>query len=135
MDEVSLDILRGCARFYDVYILTQGGSIRRTCVPAQFFGFTAYLHVHQGDLRPAFYDELICNVVNRDNCTYAEALVEVLHYAYSDDDTYERFLGTMGPPAGMTRVLETFRKQQSEREKLWREAHNEWREDLPPALD
>lgn len=124
-------------KFWDAFIVTQGGSIRRVTMPVILQPQLAWLIRPNTDVEPTFWDREACVWASRENCGYAEALRELINSYFDDDreDMWNAFLRDTDDPARQAKIAEDFVQEQRRRERLWREAHNEWRDDLPPAFD
>ena len=125
-----------CAKFFEFYLQTESGAIKRITLPMHHYNTTFYLHsVNEG--RHASY--LDCHARQRlkdnPNQTYAEALGEVfdgfreqpgfteaLLDRHEDDVQYEI------DEADFWAVLDA-------REAAWRRVNNDHREKLPPLFD
>jgi hypothetical protein len=129
----ALRVLRAGTDFCDIYIVTQGGSVRRTALPFSVWIFAAWLMQPHTDIEPEWFDEITCREADASHCGYAEALMVVIDGQMNG--------GMMGKYLAAKKNVEDFRKReraflqvQKQREEVWREDNNEWRTDLPPDL-
>jgi len=86
------------------------------------------------DIPAVMFDESACCEAAESRCSYAEALFNLVD-RFMDDRMCAKFLPDFRNKEDFTKREKAFVKEQKRRELLWREAHNEWRKDLPPALD
>lgn len=127
-------LFSGTHDFWDVYVVTQGGSIRRTALPWDFWAYAVWLMHPHTDVEPEFFDKAACREADGSRCGYAEALFNVIDRFLSE----EMSAGYLRDAADRERwasYKSSFIQEQERRERLWREAYNEWRKDLPPVLD
>lgn len=121
------------SRLFDLYIITQGGMIRRTALPLWHWSSSAWLMSGHNDIEPEFFDRNACEQAEYDHCGYAEALLVVVDTLIQG--MAEKFIATCSDREAWEIRQRAFEAEQKRRERLWREAHNEWGKDLPPCLD
>jgi hypothetical protein len=120
---------------WNLYIVTQGGDIRRVSMPGGLWAYSVWLMRENTDVSPEYFDKQACELASRENCGYAEAMREFVDRTFNRDAVCEAFLEDSRESSRRSEIASAFSKEQRRRERLWREAHNEWRKDLPPCLD
>lgn len=136
-DELSEDqkrLVSGAHEFWDVYIVTQGGAIRRTALPWNFWAYAVWLMHPHTDVEPEYFDKVACREADESRCGYAEALFNVVD-RFLDENMSAKYLIEARNDERWSLIKAAFIGEQERRERLWREAHDEWRQDLPPCLD
>lgn len=121
-------------KFFDIYIPTFSGDLRRITVPEKHKYFLYWLLDPESDHALEVLDQIVCEKPAAEGCTYAERLLQSLK-DIKDDPTYfypwcqaqrdrKYWLGM------------TLRADQDQQQKCraWRETHSNF-EPLPPAYD
>lgn len=78
---------------------------------------------------------MACELADREKLSYAEGMHELVDRYFDRDDVCMAYLTDTDEPGRLKEVRRQFREEQKEREQRWRESHDEWRKNLPPALD
>ncbi len=124
-----------CTRFFDVFIYTQGGSIRRVSIPHNLISFTAWIFDPRMECADAAFDKKICKIADEKRIGYAEAFVEFMHQCMEAPGIGSGYAAAVEDDVTWSPVEKAFVLGQVEKQRLWREAHDDWRDPLPPALD
>ncbi|WP_380926158.1 hypothetical protein [Sphingomonas leidyi] len=127
-------LFSGAHEFFDVYIVTQGGAIRRTALPWNFWAYAVWLMHPHTDVEPEYFDQVACREADEARCGYAEALFNVVD-RFLDENMSAKFLIDVRNDEKWKRCEKSFIAEQERREGVWREANNEFRKGLPPCLD
>lgn len=80
-------------------------------------------------------DKLICEEADQNGCGYGEAFVGYMLKVLDDEVYGECYRIALSHPEELDEGTQRFCDDQAEKEKVWRTAHNDWRDPLPPALD
>ena len=128
-----IEPFRAGSMFWDLYIFTQGGGVRRTAISSNLWAYAVWLMQPHTDIEPEFFDEAACREADRNHCGYAEALMVVIDRLMNESMS-AKFIAAYDNKADFEKRKRAFLQVQKQREEVWHEDNNEWRTDLPPDL-
>jgi hypothetical protein len=128
--------IESCVHLIDLFVRTQGGHLRRVTIPVAVGDVACWLLDPSGsNASGEGLDTLVCERADRDRCGYSEAFASVMHTVEDDYNYRVSFDLAVRDEAYWDALCRRFFDDQAEKEKVWRTAHNDWRDPLPPALD
>lgn len=96
---------------------------------------TMWLFWRETNTDTALFDREAHRWAEEHGCGFAEALSELIDRYCDTRQIRDNFMEDTREEAKREEITEAFFREQDQREQLWRIAHNDWRKDLPPALD
>ena len=94
---------------WDLYVLTQGGVIRRVSMPNRLWAHTVWLMRENTDVEPEFFDKQACEWASRENCGYAEALRDLIDQYFDREEVCAAALPDMTDNARFDEIKAGFK--------------------------
>lgn len=123
--------------FWDFYIRTETGGVRRTTQPWQWIYFVAYYREREDaeGIEPWLTDHIARYAIDKKGGTYAEGVLEAIYACAAREELQSGYERESDKLTFMTELMPRFLEKQKRLEKEWRDHHNAGSGPLPPAFE